>query len=258
MSRWQPSESSVGVKTRLLLLQKAVAAKPSAGMVHYMMALELFRMGENVAGFEAFKRAMALLPPTPDQLVVYVKALITQGRASEALNVLSDFEHEAGPSPALLTQQGAALLALGQPRKAAEFLFAAIERDPVNVDTAMAIQSVLNELKDWSRLLRFFDEQAQRNAVTIPAVYGTIVGLMGLGRTEEAARLLDFDSFVSVKMIDPPPSFRNLSEFNAAVALDIAAPGKIKLSDAPRLSLTGGVQIEDLEVGSSIAMSCLF
>ena len=81
---------------------------------------------------------------------------------------------------------------------------------------------------------------------------------MGLGRTEEAARLLDFDSFVSVKMIDPPPSFRDLSEFNAALASDIAAPGKIKLSDAPRLRLTGGVQIEDLEVGSSIAMSCLF
>jgi uncharacterized protein (TIGR02466 family) len=59
-------------------------------------------------------------------------------------------------------------------------------------------------------------------------------------------------------MIGPPPSFRNLSEFNAALALDIAAPGKIKLSDAPRLRLTGGVQIEDLEAGSSVAMSCLF
>jgi Tfp pilus assembly protein PilF len=89
MGRWQPSESSVGVKTRFLLLQKAVAANPNAGMAHYMMALELFRMGENVAGFEAFKRGMALLPPTPDQLVDYVKALITEGRPGEALNVLS-------------------------------------------------------------------------------------------------------------------------------------------------------------------------
>src|SRR5262249_4307668 len=60
------------------------------------------------------------------------------------------------------------------------------------------------------------------------------------------------------KMIDLPPSFRNLSEFNAALASDIAAPGKIKLSDAPRLRLTGGVQVEDLEVGSSVAMSYLF
>jgi tetratricopeptide (TPR) repeat protein len=257
MSRWQPS-NSLGAKTRLLLLQKAVAAHPGAGMPHYMLALELFRIEENVAGFEAFKRAMALLPPTPDQLVVYVKALLAQGRAREALTVLNDFEQEADHSPALLTQQGAALLALGQPGKAAEFLFAAIERDPGNIDAAVAIQSVLNKLKDWSRLLQFFDHQAQRNAVTIPAVYAKITGLMGLGRTEEAARLIDFDSFVSVKLIDPPPSFRDLSEFNAALASDIAAPGKIKLSDAPRLRLTGGVQIEDLEAGSSIAMSSLF
>jgi hypothetical protein len=259
MSRWKPSNSlEVGAKTRLLLLQKAIAAQPNAGIGHYMLALELFRIEDTVAGVEAFKRAMALLPPTPDQLVVYAKALLSQGRACEALTILNDLDQEAGHFPALLTQKGAALLALGQPGMAVEFLFASIERDPGNVDTAVAIQSALSKLEDWPRLLQFFDDQAQRNAVTIPAVFARIAGLMGLGRTEEAARLLDFDSFVSVEMIDPPPSFRNLSEFNSALASDIAAPGKITLSDAPRLKLTGGVQIEDLEAGSSIAMSCLF
>jgi hypothetical protein len=77
-----------------------------------------------------------------------------------------------------LTQQGGALLALGQPRKAAELLFAAIERDLGNVDTALAIQSVLRELKDWSGLLQFFDDQAQRNAVTMPVVVARIAGLL--------------------------------------------------------------------------------
>jgi tetratricopeptide (TPR) repeat protein len=257
MSPWQPTKR-FGAKTKVLLLQQAVAANPSAGAAHYMLALELFRMEEKVAGFEEFKRAMVLLPPTPDQLVPYVKALIEQGLAHEALTVLSDFEQEVGNSPALLAQKGIALRVLGQPRKAAEFLFAANECDPGNADIALAIQSVLNELQDWPRLLQFFDDQVQRNAVTTPAVFARIAGLMGLGRTEEAARLLDFDSFVSVKMIDPPRSYGSLTEFNAALALDIAAPRKIRLSDAPRLRLTGGVTIEDLETGSSVAMSYLF
>ena len=257
MTRWQPS-IRFGAKTKLMLARQAVAANPSAGMAHYALALELFRIEEKVAGLEAFKCAMALLPPTPDQLVDYVKALLEQRRAREALAVLNDHEQEVDQSPGLLTQKGATLRALGQPRKAAEFLFAAIERDPSNIDAALAIRSVLKELKDWSHLLQFFDDQAHRNAVTIPVVLAKIDGLMGLGRMEEAARLLDFDSFVSVKRIDPPSSFRDLSEFNAALASDIAAPGKVKLSDAPRLRLTGGIQVEDLEISSSAAMSCLF
>jgi Putative 2OG-Fe(II) oxygenase len=258
MTNWQPSSRVFGAKTKIMLARQAVAANPNAGMAHYALALELFRIEETVAGLDAFKRAMALLRPTPDQLVIYVKALLAQGHAREALTVLNNHEKGSSLSPELLTQRGAALLALGQADKAAEFLFAAIERDPDSIDTAQAILLVLKELKDWSHLMRFFEEQVQRNGVTIPVVLARIDGLMGLGRTEEAARLLDFDSFVSVKMIDPPPSFQDLSEFNTALASDITGPKKVRLSDAPRLRLTGGVQVEDLEVGSSTAMSCLF
>jgi len=258
MMRWQSNESRFGINAKLMLARQAVAANPTAGMAHYTLALALFRIGEYVAGLDAFKRAMDLLPPTPDQLVAYVKALLAQGRKREALTVLNNHEREASDSPGLLSLQGAILQTLGQPRKAAEFLFAAIELDPGNVDTAQAILLVLKGLKEWSRLLKFFDDQAERNAVTVPVVVAKMAGLRGLGRTAEVARLLDFDSCVSVKMIDSPPSFRDVSEFNSALASDIASPRKVKLSDIPSNKLTGGVQVEDLEIGSSPAMSCLF
>jgi len=70
-------------------------------------------------------------------------------------------------------------------------------------------------------------------------------------------RLTDFSTFVSVQIIKPPAEFSDLRAFNAALSTDLTSASKIRLSDVPRLRLTGGVQVEDLEHDSSPAMSAL-
>jgi uncharacterized protein (TIGR02466 family) len=171
-----------------------------------------------------------------------------------ALHRCADVDKE---SAAVLAQRGMALRKLGRLDEAAEAVRDAIVREPRAYAAVDTLVRILSSQRDWHGLLQFAQDQSDRQSVTTSVVLGQIFGLIGLRRIGEAARLLDFDTFVRIKTIDPPAGYRNLAEFNAALTADVISPSKIRLSGVPRIRLTGGVQVEDLEMNSSPAMASL-
>jgi uncharacterized protein (TIGR02466 family) len=261
MIRWQGTDGSgqlISTAIKLELARRAVASRPDSAPVHYALAAECFRVQDFAAGIAAFEHGARLAPPEPDNLGDYIEALLATDRVLEALDVLDKYSDREAHSVGLLVQRAEVLRRIGRLDAATAALRQALALRPDDLGAAVALQSLLSSRKDWAGLLNFAEQQAQRNALTMPAIVARLGGLIGLGREAEAARLLDFDTLVGVSTIAPPPGFESLTAFNTALAHDIMSARKIRLSNVPRLAMTGGVQVEDLETDSSPAMSALF
>jgi len=261
MIRWRDTHGArrlISTAVKLELAQRAARERENSAPVQYALAAASFHVEDYDSGIAAFECGMRLDPPEPDSVAGYVKALLAKDRALEALDVLDKYADAEASSVKLLVQRGIALRRIGRLDAATEALRKALARCPTDVEAGMAMQSLLASRKDWAGLLEFVENQAQRDAITMPVMLAWVAGLVGLGRNAEAAQLLDFDALVLVRTVDPPDGFPSLSAFNAALARDVMSTRKIRLSNVPRLKMTGGVQVEDLETDSSPAMSALF
>ncbi len=259
--RWRPRSDDrrrYAVEARLALARQAVAEYPRAAAPLYTLALDLLRLEQQQEAIRLLERALDLAAPTAAQHAAYARALVAVGRAAEALAALGAHGHTVSTSPALLVARGAALLEMGRTGEALADFLAALAIDSRNMDAAHGAGWALTRLEAWERLIAFHDDQARSGAVTIPTVLAKLAGLVGLGRLAEAADLVDAASLVSIREIDPPMPYTSIAAFNADLQSDIERAGKVRLSRGARLRLTGGVQVEDLHVGSSPAMAALF
>jgi tetratricopeptide (TPR) repeat protein len=236
MIRWRDTDGSRGListAVKLELARRAARVRENSAPIQYALAAASFHVQDYDSGIAAFELGMRLDPPEPDSVAGYVKALLAKDRALEALDVLDRYADAEASSVKLLVQRGIALQRIGRLDAASEALREGLARRPTDVDAGMALQSLLASRKDWAGLLEFVENQARCNAITMPVMLAWVAGLVGLGRNAEAARLLDFDSLVLVRTIDPPDSFSSLSAFNAALARDVMSTSKIRLSNVP-------------------------
>ena len=246
-----------GTKAKIALAKKAVEANPKAAMAHYALACEYFQIEDFAAGIDAFERGLALKTPAAKLFPSYVAALTARGRADAALAVIDGLGDAQYENAQLLAERGCALSRLKRGDEACRDLRRALEMNPQVTGAVVAFSSLLMAQKDWQGLVDLAASQLDAGSVSCPIVHGKIAGLIGLGRLEEAMRLVDFSTFVSTQTISPPEGYADLQSFNSALSADLMSASKIRLSDVPRLRLTGGVQVEDLEHDSSAAMSAL-
>jgi hypothetical protein len=260
LSRWHDRNGGqrlFGTKAKIALAKRAVDANPRAAMAHFALAGELFQIEDFVGGVDSFERGLAFMVPSPRLYPPYVAALTALGRADAALAVIDGLGDVPSENADILVERGCALSQLKRSSEACRDLRRALSMNPHSPKAALALTALLIEQKDWHGLIELAQDQLKEGSVSCPLVHGKIVGLIGLGRVEEAMRLTDFSTFVSVQIIEPPAEFSDLHAFNAALSADLTSASKIRLSDVPRLRLTGGVQVEDLEHDSSPAMFAL-
>lgn len=246
---------AISAKTRLDLARQAVQRFPDSAPVHYALAELHFRNEDFADCAAAGERAMDLAPPAPAFVGKYANALIALDRAGEALGAIA---RVVPLSPGLRAVRGEALHRLGRSAEARLDFEAALSADPSNVAAASGMVGLLAAAGAWAELLALAERVEACGALLMPLAHARLRALIGLGRHREARALLDFDGFVRMQTIAPPPGFESLAAFNAALEADLQAPGHTRLTDRPRIRLRGGEQIEDLKAHPSAAMRALF
>lgn len=247
-----------GAQTRLALLSRAVEHRPEMGRLHYDLAIAHAQVEDFASCVASFERGLALQPPEPSGLVPYLNALIALGRQDAALEFLASRADDVSAAPGLLCCRGAARAAQGDAAAAARDLREALRIAPRHHEAVRHLVPLLTRAKDWTGLLDLVEEQRAAGPLTGTLVRALLSGLVGLGRVEEAAPWVDFDAVVSVTDVAPPVPYADRAAFHAALAADLRSPHKMRLHDVPRLVMSGGVQVEDLEVDSSPATTALF
>ncbi|MBS1827524.1 MAG: tetratricopeptide repeat protein [Acidobacteria bacterium] len=113
-------------------LKKALAATPRNAQLHLQYGLFLSDQGRMKEAIDEFAASLKLNPRQPDVVFNLGLALLSEGRATEALQLLDN--HPSATSDHL-SLRGAALNALGRSPEAAQSLRRAVTLDPNNPDT---------------------------------------------------------------------------------------------------------------------------
>ena len=198
-------------------------------------------------------RAIALGPPTGQQLRTYARALIALGRPGDALEAL-DRHAPTRAGPRLRALRGEALRLLGRFDQARVEFDAVLAIEPREAAAGRGLSLMLAAQGAWEDLLDVALGIEARGALSMTLQVAKARALRRLGRHAEARALLDFDRVGRVRTIPAPDGFDSLSSLNAALVAELASPLHSRLSDRPRLRLVGGLQIEDLTVSEGPAL----
>lgn len=209
----------------------AAEATPGLAELHYSVGLILARLGRNDEAVAAYRRATGLRPdllPAQNNLAVVLQAM---GRWEEAVEAYRRALALA-PSAELYRNLGIALAGAGRRDDAVSLYRQAIALRP---DWPAPYQSLANTLLELGDAQGTVEACAAWLALRpgLPEPIGLMaVALDELGRREAARRLVDLDRFLRVIRIEaPPPGYRSLAAFDAALARETLAHPTLRTPD---------------------------
>ncbi|MCP4330673.1 MAG: tetratricopeptide repeat protein [Alphaproteobacteria bacterium] len=223
----------------------AVALRPDYAEALYNLG-NAFKMLDRMGDAEgAYRRVIELRPDLAPAWHNLGNVLLAQERAGDAVDAFGRVIAIDASNPDTHRNLGIALQKLGRIDDAAAYR-GALALQPGWPPAASNLVQVLLEMRDPEDAVGVCDEWLARHPGHIEALVLKCASLNDAGDPQALDFLLDSDRFIVERIIDPPPGYRSLAEFNAALADHVVAHPTLKVPPAddptyhhPKLQITG-------------------
>jgi tetratricopeptide (TPR) repeat protein len=274
----------------LAVFRKVTDARPNDATAHYNMGNLLNGMGRTEDAAAAFRRAAALAPgfveahanlgATLHLLKQHDAAIAAYRRALEKLPDNADLHYNLG----------AVYRAIGRHEQAAACYRKALALAPARIDFQEKLAGALQDLGAYGEAVDAFEKVLAGDPGSVDANKGLAEALIGDGRPgeavkrcdaflarrgynsavvsckaialgelgEEAAarRIADLDQFIRPCRVAPPPGFRDIGAFNAAIEEEIRAHPSLRFEPVG-LATAAGFQTGEMLEEPSYAVGLL-
>jgi len=227
------------------LYRAAIAARPDFAEAHYNLGNALRGLGRHEEALAEFRRAAVLRPDLVQAHHNIGSTLLSLGRLEEAMEACRRVLELAPEAPEAHRNLGLALERSGRPEDAAAAYRRVLQRRPDWPVAWSNLSTVLLDLGRAREAAEACDAWLRVEPGCIEALAYKCVALNELGERRARDLLLDFDRFVRVAEIAPPPGYASLREFNRALAAHICAHPTLKVPPEddptyhhPKLQLT--------------------
>lgn len=194
---------------------------------------------------EAWRRVAAIAPADAEAWAMLGSSLFNAGRAQEATEATAraiELEPEQSTYHILY---GFALRALGSDDAADRAFETAYAIDPKNPDGARGMGQALIRRRAGRELAAHCEKCVELVGPRAWIVAQYLVALSLLGRSDEVAGLLDYESLMRVKTIRTPQGFSSLDEFNQALRAELYALDPVAGGTEPLDVLHEGFRVPD-------------
>ncbi len=228
----------------LRTLRQARKSHPSHVPLLHALGLELDRQGQHQKAVQTLQQARAGAPQAADIINDLGNALQASRKRPEALAAYSDAARFAPHIAGVRANIGHIQQMMGDNAAAKLEFEAALALDAQYLAAhyqlaVIALASGLHETAlDHLNACQSIDSY-HPEALSLRAVV-----LAGLGRTEEARQLVDYERFIVKTHIEPPPGFNSLRDFNRALENYIL--DKPLIPDPYLVSTRGGHHGDDI------------
>ncbi|MEM7223044.1 MAG: tetratricopeptide repeat protein [Pseudomonadota bacterium] len=265
------------------LLQRAVAAEPERAEVHANLGQIELMAGERAAAERCYRQALTLAPDHQaarlnlgnlllagdrmeeaaacfEQLAAQTPALaeaheglgFARQRQQRPAEARAAFEAALARRPAgqaarapLLANLGGLLLDGGDAAGAVDRLKEAVALAPDQAELRANLGIALYAYGDLEGALTALDGALAQAPAHTRALGAKGVLLAELGRSEEAAQIVDYDALLYVQPVTPPPNGGSLEAFNRALATQVLAAPSLMAERAGKTT-RGGSQSGEL------------
>ena len=200
----------------MALLRRALELRPDDPKLHLSLAYVHLDRFDFRSASRALEEALRLEPGRPD----------IRRRLADCYNVLQEHARALellGQERAPCHERGAALAALGRAEEAETELRAVLARDPSNRQACRRLCRALRRAGRTTELLELCEGLAARGVRNTQLLYDWGIALALNGRDEEARAILFDPARVGRRSLPPPDGWRDLDEFNAALAEELLA-----------------------------------
>ncbi len=231
---------------------KGITAPASRAQVllgHARLAMSRGAAGDALA---LANQARALTPDSPYAAIIQGTALLAAGRAQDAAAPLAK---------AAAAGRGGAWFLLGlihqRLKNAAEAVAAyrsAYAFDPEDFGPANNLMAALMEARDYAGAIEHADNLLAAKPGHTTSLAYKYIALGELGRQNELGPFTDYAALVTRERLSPPPGYKDLADFNAALTREISAEPTLAYE---RNTTRFGYQTDDIGFSTSPAIRAL-
>jgi hypothetical protein len=215
--RWASVRSPAQRLALARLARDAALARPGSPALQRVWAEAVEAAGEPEEALELFASACRRFPDDVPLHSGYAEALTRSGKLDRALDHVRPWL----PSPWARKIHFRLLVRAGFPEEAALHEESLAEADPADADL---LEFRAERLRDSPEaLLRACDEALSSNPAATHFLYHKALALTLLGRSEEAAALMDPERFLRILDLGAPPPFEEAEAFNRGLGAEIEA-----------------------------------
>ena len=184
-------------------------------------ALRLHHAGHYADAADLYHRVLAVEPRHLGALNGLGMIEFQSGRLDSAIGLLERVVAQAGEHAGFLMNLGAIHDRAGHWQQAADCYARAITSAPRYPDPYYNLGALHLRLGEPETAINVFDRCIAAIGREFHALAYKAHALTDAGRLEEAGRLLDHERYVTIRPFDPPPRYRRLEAFNAALAAHV-------------------------------------
>lgn len=226
-------------------LAKATQVQPENGEAHFELGNALKAAGHLELALRSYGNALAVAPDALPAWQNYGNTLLALDRAEEAADA---YRHILGANlrnPAAQRNLGLALQRMGRLDDAILAYRGALKLQGDWPQASSNLVQALLAAGDPAAAVAACDDWLGHRPGSVEALALKCAALNEAGENAAAARLLDFDRFVTARTIEPPAGYRDLAAFNAALEAAVLAHPTLKVPPEddptyhhPRLRIT--------------------
>jgi tetratricopeptide (TPR) repeat protein len=236
--RWLTTETSRTLPPGVTaaLLRKAIAVRPDDAALLASLGDALVAAGDLRAAVQAFEQSVAREPCNRTTWIMLAQCYLELGEAQAALDacVRSD---AVLATEEIAYHRGQALELLGRHDEARAAFLSVLALGDRRLNALHHLLSPFASDPDPTNMLAFCNGLDRRYQDTAIVRAHRAIAFSRLGRTREAARLVDVEHHVMAMSFDPPAQFGGLARFNRLLADEILA------DDKPAMSQRDGLDI---------------
>jgi len=200
---------------------KAIDLDPLNYHAHDGVNRLLWEMGRAADVGKSFIFAKQRLPDHPDLLEMYAECLIAFTRLDEAEAELQAAARLRPGAPGLYRLGTALRLAQGRPSDAIRTAEAGLDKTPDDLDLLRKLGEACLMDNRPDQALATARRMAELQPFNQHAAAYEATALRLLGRPDEARRLYDYERFIHIQDLAPPPGFGDLAAFNQRLAAGV-------------------------------------
>lgn len=229
------------------LLRRAATLAPANASVRLDLGdilLERFKFAEAA---DAFEDALRIDPTRQDARLRLARCWNRLGRHDDVLALLAD---SAGAGADVGYQRGMAALGLGQVECAEREFRASLDTDAAHTESCFQLGRILRNSDRLEDLTDLRAELWARGVRHVQLLLDWGLALAHAGRIEDARKLLFTAEKVTQTTLETPDGFATLTDFNAAVAGELAL-NPLQMTDSPtdELAIRGSARVSHLMNG---------
>lgn len=213
-------------------LQRAADSHPDSGDLLTSLASVRVDLGDYAAAIPVLDSAAAAAPANPKPLSLLGEVFLKMQRFEDAVAVFQQLNALMPAAAGGWYNLGRAYEGLGRLEDAVAAFDEAVKRKPDFADAYSATAAAMLSLDRPVDALEASRECIERAPDDVRGLASMVVAFEALGEDAVAESLVNFERFVRIGRIEPPPDYVDLDAFNAALVEHILSHPTLRL-DAP-------------------------